>query len=157
MRSPRRRKPTLGPCWCPLGMTLSVGSPCSHFSYSCSDFERWCWGDRSRTSLTLIIHRPTTRLVTPSYLPLVASVRQGTPVPEESASKVREAPGADGTSLGAVSIEVDGACLWLGNDTNGLLCDWVMHNAGIGAPRSVAPGDVTPAPGSSGGGPGEGV
>jgi hypothetical protein len=48
------------------------------------------------------------RLVTPLYLFLVASVPQGTPVLEESSSLVREAPGADGTSLGPVSVEVDG-------------------------------------------------
>jgi hypothetical protein len=69
----------------------------------------------SHTSSASIIHRPTALLVTPPYLSLVSSV------PEESAPEVREASGADGESLGAVNIEVDGASPRLGDDAGGLL------------------------------------
>jgi hypothetical protein len=44
------------------------------------------------------------------------------------------APGADGASLGTVSIEVDGACPRPGDDTGGLLRYWVIRDAGIGDP-----------------------
>jgi hypothetical protein len=56
-------------------------------------------------------------LVTPPYFPLVASVSRGILASEESA------PGADGTSLGIVSVEVDGASPHPGDDTRGLLQD----------------------------------
>jgi hypothetical protein len=67
----------------------------------------------------------------------------------ESAPKVREAPGADGTSLGAVNIEVDRSSPRPSDDAGGLLWDRVMCGAGIGAPGSAAPGDMTLALGSS--------
>jgi hypothetical protein len=60
------------------------------------------------------------------------------------------APGADGMLLGAVSIEADGVSPRSGDDVEGLLWDWVMCGACIGAPRSAAPSDVTPTLGSSG-------
>jgi hypothetical protein len=88
--------------------------------------------------------------MTPLYLSLVASVLQGTPVLEESSPLVREAPGADGTSLGPVSVEVDGTSTWLGGDAGGLLQDWVMCSTSIGAPGSATLGDATPVPKSSG-------
>jgi hypothetical protein len=64
--------------------------------------------------------------------------------------EVREVMGADGASLGAVSVKVDGAIPRPGDDAGGLLWDWVMHDAGIGAPGGAVSGDATPAPGSSG-------
>jgi hypothetical protein len=91
------------------------------------------------TSSASIVHRPGARLVTPLYLPLVASVPRGTP-----------APGVDVASLGVISVEVDGASPRPGDDTRGLLRDWVISGAGIGALGSVAPGDATLGPGSSG-------
>jgi hypothetical protein len=143
---PLSKKPALGPsCRCPLGMALFIGSLRSHFSCSSSDLKRWCWGDRSHTLLALIVRRPTTHLVTPPYLPLVAPVPQGTPMLE-----VWEASSTNGTLQGAISTEVDGASLRPGDGSRGLLQDWVMHGAGIGAPRNVASGDVTLAPGSLG-------
>jgi hypothetical protein len=63
---------------------------------------------------------------------------------------VREAPDADGTLLGAVSVEVDGASPWLRDDVGRLSQDWVMCGADIGAPGSTTLGDATPAPGTSG-------
>jgi hypothetical protein len=65
-------------------------------------------------------------LVTPTHLPLVASVPRGTPMSEESA------PGAGGTLLGTISIEVDGACPRPGDDTGGLLRYWLIRDTGIG-------------------------
>jgi hypothetical protein len=64
---------------------------------------------------------------------------------QESAPEVLEAPGADGALLGTASIEVDGANPWPGDDARGLLRDWVMPGASIGAPGSVATSDATPA------------
>jgi hypothetical protein len=55
-------------------------------------------------------------LVSPLYLPLVALVPRGTQALEESSPEVREAPGADGVLLGAISVEVDGAIPWPGDD-----------------------------------------
>jgi hypothetical protein len=77
--------------------------------------------------------------VTPPYLSLLASVQRRTPAPEELAPEVREVMGADGTSLGAVSVKVDGAIPRPGDDAGGLFWDWVMHGAGIGAPGSARP------------------
>jgi hypothetical protein len=151
MQSTQPREPALGPsCRCPLNKALFVSSLCSRFSCSCSDFKRWCWGDKSHTLSAPIIPRPATCLVTPPYLPLVSLVSRGTSAPEESALEVQEAPGADGTSLGAIGVEVDGASLFPGDGAGGFLKDSVMRGTGISAPRSTAPGDATPAPGSSG-------
>jgi hypothetical protein len=58
--------------------------------------------------------------------------------------------GADGASLGAVNIEVDGSSPRPGDDIEGSICDLVMRGAGIGVPGSATPGDVTPVLGSSG-------
>jgi hypothetical protein len=49
---------------------------------------------------------------------------------------------ADGSSLGAVSVEVDGASLRPGDDTGGSLWDLVTRGTGLGMPGSVAPGDT---------------
>jgi hypothetical protein len=62
--------------------------------------------------------------------------------------QVREAPGAGGASPGAISIEVDGAGPQPGDDTEVSLRGLMMHDTCIGVPRSTAPSDVTPAPGS---------
>jgi hypothetical protein len=76
VQSPRPRLPALGLSFqCPLGMfmALFIAQCHSRFSYTLSDFGWWCWGDRSHTSLVLVIHRPAARLVTSPRLPLVAS------------------------------------------------------------------------------------
>jgi hypothetical protein len=95
--------------------------------------------------LALIIRQPTTHLVKPPYLPLVAPVPQGAPTLE-----VWEASSTNGTLHGAISTEVDGASPRPGDGSGGLLQDWVMRGIGIGAPRNVASGDVTLATGSLG-------
>jgi hypothetical protein len=77
-------------------------------------------------------------------------VSQGTPALEESALEVREAPGADGVSLGVGGIQVDGASPSQVMTLGGLLWDWVMHGADIGASESSTQGDATLAPGSLG-------
>jgi hypothetical protein len=101
----------------------------------------------SHTSSALIVCQPTTCLVSPPYLPLVASVPGGTTTPEGSALEVREPLGADGASLCAVSVRVDGAIPMPGDDARGLFHDWVMSGVGIGAPRSTVPDDAAPTPG----------
>jgi hypothetical protein len=55
-------------------------------------------------------------LVTPPYLPLVASVPRGTLASVESAPEVQEALGANGALLGTIGIEVDGASPRPGDD-----------------------------------------
>jgi hypothetical protein len=131
-------------------MALSVGSHDSHFYSSYSNFGKWCWGDRSHTSSAPIIRWQTTRLVPSPYFPLVASVPRGTLALEESAPEVWEALGANGVLLGAISVEVDGAGSQPHDDSGGLVRDWVMRGAGIGAPGSTALSDAIPALGSSG-------
>jgi hypothetical protein len=115
--------------------------------------------DRSHTTAALIVHRPTVRLVISPYLPLVVSpaTSVGDPtlvylsslwsvaMPQET-----PAPGADSASLGAINIEVDGVGPLPCDDAGGFLQDWVMHGDDIGSLGSVAPGDVTPTPDSSG-------
>jgi hypothetical protein len=63
---------------------------------------------------------------------------------------VRVAPGTDGMLLGAINVEVDGASPRPADDAGGLLQDWVMRGTNISALGRATPGDVTPAPGSSG-------
>jgi hypothetical protein len=58
--------------------------------------------------------------------------------------------GADGTSLGGASVEVDGASPQPSNGTEGLLWDLVMHGANIGVSGNAAPGDVALDPGPLG-------
>jgi hypothetical protein len=114
-------------------MALSISLCRSRFSCLCSNFKRWCWGDRSCTSSVPIVHQhaphPATFLRLPLVVSLAASasdlvmVAQGLPrlavAPVESPtlvepmSRAREEPapvipGADGASQGTASIEVDG-------------------------------------------------
>jgi hypothetical protein len=63
---------------------------------------------------------------------------------------VQEASSADGASLGAISIEADGASPRPGDDAKGMFQDWVICCNGISAPRSATLGVASPAPGSSG-------
>jgi hypothetical protein len=72
------------------------------------------------------------------------------PTPEAWEAPVQEMPGADGASLGAASIEVDGTGPIPSDDTEGSLRDLVMRGANIGVARGAALGDVAPAPGPSG-------
>jgi hypothetical protein len=53
---------------------------------------------------------------------------------------VREVRGADGMSLGAIGVEVDGVGPCPGEDARGSLHDLVMHGADLGMARSIAPG-----------------
>jgi hypothetical protein len=132
-------------------------------------------GDRSHTSSSPIVCRPTTHLATSPYFPLVASsvvsvgdlamvppdsprsvvalqetLAPEEPTPEAWEAPVQEMPGADGASLGAASIEVDGTGPIPSDDTEGSLRDLVMRGANIGVARGAALGDVAPAPGPSG-------
>jgi hypothetical protein len=81
----------------------------------------------------------------PSSSPWLMALPWGTLAPE-----VQEVSSADRTSLGIVSVDVDGASLWLGDDARGLPQDRVMRRASNGALESVALGDMILAPGSSG-------
>jgi hypothetical protein len=101
-------------------------------------------------------------VVVPSSWPRSMVVPRETPASEESTPEawekaVQEMSGSDGTSLGAVSVEVDGASPRPGDDTRGSLRDLVMRGVGIAVPGSIAPGDATPSPGSSGTSHGPGV
>jgi hypothetical protein len=58
--------------------------------------------------------------------------------------------GADGASVGAVSVEVDRTSLWLGDATRGSLRYLVMRGANLGLARCVVPGDAILAPRFSG-------
>jgi hypothetical protein len=69
---------------------------------------------------------------------------------EASMMRVHEVPGADGASLGVVSVEVDGVGPRPGDDAGGPLCDLVVCGAGLGTPESTAPGNAILAPESSG-------
>jgi hypothetical protein len=64
-------------------------------------------------------------------------------------SQVQEIPGANGTSLGAVSIEVDRASPRPGDDTGGSLHVLVMRGASLGMPGSAVSSDAILAPGFS--------
>jgi hypothetical protein len=73
---------------------------------------------------------------------------------EESAQAAWEVPvqemlGADGVSLSAVSVEVDGASPRPSDDTGGSLYDLVMCGAGLGMLGRAIPGDVILSPGLS--------
>jgi hypothetical protein len=82
--------------------------------------------------------------------PRPMEVPRETPAPKEPISEVREAPGAEGASVGIVSVEVDDVGPQPGDDAGSSLQSLVMRGASIGVSRSAAPGDVTPAPGSLG-------
>jgi hypothetical protein len=70
---------------------------------------------------------------------------QETPTPEELTQEVREEPGADGASLGTVSVMADRASPRSGDDTGGSHCDLVTCDASLGMLGSVVPGDAIPA------------
>jgi hypothetical protein len=72
---------------------------------------------------------------------------QETLVPEAREAPVQEMLGANGASLGATSVEVDGAGPHPSDDTRGSLRDLVMRGADIDVPRSAALGNAAPAPG----------
>jgi hypothetical protein len=59
---------------------------------------------------------------------------------------VREELDAHGASLGIVSIEVDGADPRSGDSAGALPHDLVVRGAGLGMPKSAAPGDTISAP-----------
>jgi hypothetical protein len=63
---------------------------------------------------------------------------------------VREELNVDATSLSIVSVEVDGAGPWPGNDARGPCRDLVVCGTGLGMPRSAALGDAIPTPESLG-------
>jgi hypothetical protein len=63
-------------------------------------------------------------------------------MPEAWEAPVQEMPDADGTLLGAVSIEVDRASPLPRDDTGGLLHDLVTHGSGPGMPGIAVPGDT---------------
>jgi hypothetical protein len=63
---------------------------------------------------------------------------------------VLEEHDANGMSLGAVSVEVDGAGPRSCDDAGGLSRNLVVRGVGLGMPGSAAPGDAIPAPESSG-------
>jgi hypothetical protein len=107
-----------------MRVMLSVGLHRSRFSYSCSDVEGECFGDRSCTLVASIVHRSAARPVTPLYLPLAApsaasvvsssspqmvAIPLETPAPKEPMLEAWEAPGADGAPPDAASVKVDGA------------------------------------------------
>jgi hypothetical protein len=92
--------------------------------------------------------------IVPSRSPRLATVLRETTVPGESTSEVREAlvpqlpkiPSADGASLSAVSVKVDGSSTWPDDDTGGSLWDLVMCGTNTGVAGSAASGDATRAP-----------
>jgi hypothetical protein len=67
---------------------------------------------------------------------------------EAQEAPVQEMSGADGASLGATNIEVDGVGRQPSDDTRGSLWDLEIRGVGYCVPRS--PGDATLAPGPSG-------
>jgi hypothetical protein len=69
------------------------------------------------------------------------------PTPEAREEPVQEMPGANGASLGAASVEVDGTGPQPSDDTGGSLWHVVMREADIGVPKSAAIGDVAQPPG----------
>jgi hypothetical protein len=122
-------------------------------------------GGKSRTSITLIIRRPAARPVTSPHLPPIvplatsagglsmdpsssswlAAMPQETLAPEELTREVRVVPGANGASLGTVSVKADRASPRSGDDTGGSDCDLVTCDASLGMLGSAVPGDAIPA------------
>jgi hypothetical protein len=88
-----------------------------------------------------------------SLRPVVAlreTLTQEEPVLEAREASMQEMPSANGTSLGAASIEVDDAVPQPRDDTEGSLWDLAMCRAGIGVPVSAATGNAAPTYGPSG-------
>jgi hypothetical protein len=115
-------------------MASFISLCCSYFSYFCSNFQLWCWGDMSHTSSAPVVHQPTVCLATFPHPPLLESstanagdLVMAAPSPPwpvvalvesprlvEPMSEAREEsapmmPGADGALQGAANDEVDGA------------------------------------------------
>jgi hypothetical protein len=82
-------------------------------------------------------------------VPLVSLMLEE-PRSEVLEAPVQEMPSANGALQGAVSVNVDGAGPQPSDYTRGSLWDLVMHGADISVSESAAPGDVAPAPRSSG-------
>jgi hypothetical protein len=57
---------------------------------------------------------------------------------------VQAVQGTDGTPLGTVGMEMNGARPRLGNDVEGLLRGLVMHGTSLGMPKSTASSDAIP-------------
>jgi hypothetical protein len=158
--SPRPSRSTLGlSCQCPPGMCIAlvVCLRHSHFSCFCSNFKKWCHGDRSHASSIPIARRSTARPPIPPCLPLMASLIASVGDLAEVAlgsqwTVVAPVPGvssAGGASQGASVVEVVGPGPQLGDDTGRLLRDLVMCSASASVPGSATPGDAAPTPRSS--------
>jgi hypothetical protein len=99
-----------------MHMVLVVGLRHSRFSYLCSDFKKWCHGDRSRALLVPDAHPSTVRPTIPLCLPLMVSwtasigdlamVTWGLPRPV--VAPVLRVLGSGGASLGAAVVGVVG-------------------------------------------------
>jgi hypothetical protein len=59
----------------------------------------------------------------------------------------RVEPDADDAPLCTISVGVDGADPWPGDDARSLRCDLVLHGASPSTPRHTVLSDVVPAPG----------
>jgi hypothetical protein len=139
-----------------MHVTLVIGLCCFRFSYFCSDFTKWCRGDRSHTSLVPIACRSVARPAILPCLPLMASwtmsmgdlvvVTLGSPWPV--VAPIPRVLGAGGALLGNIDVEVVGASPQLGDDAGSLLWNLMMRGASV--PRNSTPGDAAPTPGSSG-------
>jgi hypothetical protein len=104
-----------------MGMALFIGLGRSRFSCFCPDFERQCWGGRSRTSSVPIICWSAVCLETSLCPPLVASSAASVgdlaimeslvseePMLEAQEAPVLATPGADEMPQGTTCVEVDG-------------------------------------------------
>jgi hypothetical protein len=77
-------------------------------------------------------------------------LKEPTPEALQALVLVSEVSGADGASLGATSIEVDGAGPQPSDDTESSLQELVMRGSSFSVPKSAAPDDAAPTPGSPG-------
>jgi hypothetical protein len=78
------------------------------------------------------------------------ALKEHTPEAQQAPVPVSEVSGADGASLGAANVEVDGASPQPSDDTESSLQELVMRGSGFSVPRSAAPDDAAPIPGSPG-------
>jgi hypothetical protein len=161
---PSSKKAYLGLLYrCPPGMCMALFIGLYRFCFSCfcPNFERCCWGAKSRTSSVPVICQSVACPATSPCPPLVASstVSMGdlamvesptseVPTSEAWESPVLVTPGADGALQGAAYVEMDGAGPHLSDDVGGFLWDLVRHGASIDVPGSAAPSDAAPAHGS---------